>query len=132
MPTALAAELLFGQVAQQPNRIRDQCVDPLGSGLLVVPGDAGLALVGVVMRAALGNSDLAGARDLTDIICRLEGRLGIPLFARNVRRVDLGSGRLRVARRPGPRTWPASPGDAPACAHRTPQANNPRSRHQFP
>jgi hypothetical protein len=45
----LLSELLIGQVAQQPQGIGDQRVDQFGAGLLVVPGDAGLARVVVVV-----------------------------------------------------------------------------------
>ncbi len=60
------AELLVGQVAQQPQRVGDQCVDELGAGLFVVPGDLRLARVGVVVSGALRSGDRVGAGDLAD------------------------------------------------------------------
>jgi hypothetical protein len=62
----LLTELLVGQVAQQPERVGDQSVDQVGAGLLIVPGDAGLAGIGVVMRGALHGRHVGGAGDLAD------------------------------------------------------------------
>lgn len=60
------ARLLVGQVAQRPQRIGDQGVDEFGAGLLVVPGDAGFAGIGVVVRGALNSSGLGGVGHFPD------------------------------------------------------------------
>ncbi len=58
------AQLLVGQVTEQPVRIGHQRVDQLRAGLLVVPGDRRLARIVVVMSGAAGGDHLRRARHL--------------------------------------------------------------------
>jgi hypothetical protein len=53
-------------VAQQPQSVTDGGVHEISQGLLVVPGDAGLAGIGAVVRGALDGRDLVRAGDLAD------------------------------------------------------------------
>lgn len=62
----LLAEFLFGQVAQQPQRVTDEGVHQVRPGLLVVPGDSRSARVAVIVSGALHGRDRSGAGDLAD------------------------------------------------------------------